>query len=59
MVEASVRYVRVCTGVRIPISAKSAKIKSKVFLELAVPTATYLSTAIILSETDWTGFSVR
>ena len=35
VVEASVRYVRMCTGVRIPISANSAKIKSKVFLELA------------------------
>ena len=35
VVEASVRYSRTCTGVRIPISANSAKIKSKVFLELA------------------------
>ena len=42
VVEASVRYVRMCTGVRIPISAKSANIKSKVFLELAVRRSAWL-----------------
>ena len=34
MVEASVRDVCMCTGVRILISTNLAKIKSKVFLEL-------------------------